>query len=118
MTVRIDRESKVPPYEQVRSQLAAQINAGTLVVGSRLPTVRQMAADLGIAANTIARAYRELEAAGLIETHGRGGCLVASTGDASKEQARQAAMTYATTVRNLGISTADALAIVSAALER
>lgn len=108
----------MPPYEQVRSQLAEQINAGTLVVGSKLPTVRRMATDLGIAANTIARAYRELEAAGLIETHGRGGCLVASTGDASREQARQAATTYATAVRSLGLHRDEALAIVTAALEQ
>ena len=57
-----------PPYEQVRRQLAGHIEAGRLVAGSRLPPVRQLAADLGLAAGTVARAYRELEEAGLITT--------------------------------------------------
>ncbi|MEK8108118.1 GntR family transcriptional regulator [Micromonospora sp. M12] len=56
------------PYEQVRGQLAELIGDGRLPVGSRLPTVRQLAADLRLAANTVARAYRELEVAGLLET--------------------------------------------------
>jgi DNA-binding transcriptional regulator YhcF (GntR family) len=57
-----------PPYEQVRRQLAAHIESGRLVAGSRLPAVRQLAADLGLASGTVARAYRELEEAGLITT--------------------------------------------------
>ncbi len=57
-----------PPYEQVRRQLAGHIQAGRLAEGSRLPSVRQLAADLGLAAGTVARAYRELEEAGLITT--------------------------------------------------
>jgi GntR family transcriptional regulator len=57
-----------PPYEQVRRQLAGHIESGRLLAGSRLPSVRQLAADLGLAAGTVARAYRELEEAGLITT--------------------------------------------------
>jgi DNA-binding transcriptional regulator YhcF (GntR family) len=57
-----------PPYEQVRRQLAGHIEAGRLLSGTRLPSVRQLAADLGLAAGTVARAYRELEEAGLITT--------------------------------------------------
>ena len=67
-----------PPFEQLRRQVAAAAAAGTLAPGHRLPTVRQLAADLGLAANTVARAYRELEADGVIETHGRRGTFVAS----------------------------------------
>ena len=69
--ISVDPDSAVPPYEQVRAQLAELIGDGRLPVGTRLPTVRQLAADLGLAANTVARAYRELEAAGLLETRGR-----------------------------------------------
>ena len=54
----IDAGSPVPPYEQLRSQLAKQIGDRTLAVGTRLPTVRRLAADLGLAVNTVARAYR------------------------------------------------------------
>jgi hypothetical protein len=64
----VDSACAAPPFEQVRSDLARRINDGTLPAGLRLPTVRQFAADLGLAANTVARAYRELEAGGLIET--------------------------------------------------
>ncbi len=66
--VRVDTSSPVPPYEQIRAQLASLITTGQLREGERLPTVRQLAADLGLAAGTVARAYRELEAASLIVT--------------------------------------------------
>ncbi|WP_157601873.1 GntR family transcriptional regulator, partial [Promicromonospora kroppenstedtii] len=68
--ISIDADSPVPPFEQVRTGLAQQMADRTLPVGARLPTVRALAADLGIAVNTVARAYRELEAAGLVETRG------------------------------------------------
>lgn len=67
----IDGASPVPPYEQLRAQLAGQIQDRTLAVGARLPTIRRLAADLGLAVNTVGRAYRELEEAGLIGTRGR-----------------------------------------------
>ena len=116
MTVEIDGDSAVPPFEQVRSSLARQINDGTLPVGTKLPTVRQLAADVGIAPNTIARAYRELEEVGLIETRGRAGSFVGSAGDETLRRARDAATGYAQTCRALGLSADDALGIVKAAL--
>lgn len=75
--ISVDLRSAVPPYEQIRSQISALIATGTLQTGSRLPTVRSLAADLGIAAGTVARAYKELEAAGLIESRRRNGTVVA-----------------------------------------
>ena len=80
MSIVIDTSSATPPYEQLRSQIAAQVADGRLPAGTKLATVRQMAADLGLAANTVAKAYRELEADGVIETHGRRGTFVRSTG--------------------------------------
>jgi DNA-binding transcriptional regulator YhcF (GntR family) len=115
--VEVDSGSSVPPFEQVRSAVAGQINDRTLPVGTKLPTVRKLAVDLGIAPNTIARAYRELEEAGLIETRGRAGSFVSAAGDRSRERARKAAATYASTTHKLGLSQAEALAIVTAALE-
>jgi DNA-binding transcriptional regulator YhcF (GntR family) len=114
--VRIDAGSPVPPYEQLRSQLAQQINDRTLAVGTRLPTVRRLAADLGLAVNTVARSYRELEEAGLVETRGRAGTFVSAAGVHSRERARRAAEQYAATVRGLGIDPDEAVRIVAAAL--
>lgn len=114
--VDLDPDAKVPPYEQVRAGLASKINDGVLAVGTKLPTVRALAAEVGIAANTIARAYRELEEAGLIETKGRSGTFVGSTGDRTRVRARDAAQRYAATVRGLGLSDDEAIAIVTAAV--
>ena len=66
--VRVSATDPTPPYEQLRLQLAGAIEAGTLRAGVRLPTVRQLAADLGLANGTVMRAYRELEASGLVST--------------------------------------------------
>jgi GntR family transcriptional regulator len=76
MILRVDTASAVPPYEQIRSQIATMISSGLLPVARRLPTIRQLAADLGLAGGTIARAYRELEQAGLIRSRGRHGTFV------------------------------------------
>lgn len=65
-----------PPYEQLRRQLVALIEAGALDPGQRLPPVRQLASDLGLAAGTVARTYRELEQAGLVTTRRGGGTRV------------------------------------------
>jgi DNA-binding transcriptional regulator YhcF (GntR family) len=77
MILRVDPSSTVPPYYQIRSQLATMIAAGQLATGERLPTIRQLSADLGLAAGTVARAFRELEQAGLITSRGRHGTFIA-----------------------------------------
>ncbi|WP_199286605.1 GntR family transcriptional regulator [Salinibacterium hongtaonis] len=112
----IDPRSAVPPFEQVRAQLLTQITSGKLAAGAKLPTVRRLAEDLGIAPNTVARSYRELEAAGLIETRGRAGSFVAARGDAAERQVQEAARHYADLVRRLGVSEDAALAWAEAAL--
>lgn len=114
--ITIDDDSGQPPFEQVRSQLARQISDRTLAVGTRLPTVRALATELGLAANTVARAYRELEEAGMVETRGRAGTFVSALGDRSRAALRQAAAEYAATIRGLGIDPAEALEAVRAAL--
>jgi DNA-binding transcriptional regulator YhcF (GntR family) len=77
MILRVDPSSPLPPYEQIRSQVATMITIGTLAKGRRLPTIRQLAADLGLAGGTVARAYRELEQGGFILSRGRHGTSVA-----------------------------------------
>ncbi|QFQ99648.1 GntR family transcriptional regulator [Streptomyces phaeolivaceus] len=76
--VRVDTTSQVPPYEQIRAQLAALIVTGRLGEGERLPTVRQLATDLGLSPGTVARAYRALEATALIRTRRGAGTRVAA----------------------------------------
>src|SRR5918992_1927187 len=112
----IDSTSPIPPFEQLRGQLARQIQDHTLVVGTRLPTIRRLAADLGLAVNTVARAYRELEEAGLIETRGRAGSFVSAAGEEGRERARRAAADYAAVIASVGIDAAEAIRIVEAGL--
>jgi DNA-binding transcriptional regulator YhcF (GntR family) len=115
-TVRLDPDSTVPPFEQVRSQVAEAAAAGTLAAGTRLPPVRALAAELDVAAGTVARAYRELEQAGVVQTRGRGGTVVTGGGDAARTEAARLAAEYARSVRALGIAPAEAIALVRAAL--
>lgn len=77
--ISVDLGSATPPYEQIRAQVSSLITFGALTPGTRLPTVRSLAADLGVAAGTVARAYRELEQAGLTEARRRNGTVVAGT---------------------------------------
>ena len=113
----VDSASPVPPFEQLRAQLARQIQDHTLAVGTRLPTIRRLAADLGLAVNTVGRAYRELEEAGLIETRGPAGSFVSTAGEKGRERARRAAADYAAVIASVGIETNEAIRIVRAALD-
>lgn len=112
----VDPRSAVPPFEQLRVQLLEQIQAGALVAGAKLPTVRRLAEDLGLAPNTVARTYRELESDGIIETRGRHGSFVAAQGDAGERGAQDAARVYADRIRQLGVDPDAALAYAAAAL--
>lgn len=113
--IRMDATSPVPPYEQVRAQIIAAIDDGSVVTGTRLAPVRTLAAELGLAANTVARAYKELEEAGYVETRGRAGTVVRGR-DSAAAQTADAARAYADTVRRLGVAPADAVELVRAAL--
>ncbi|MGW2534715.1 GntR family transcriptional regulator [Streptomyces sp. NPDC001499] len=109
LKIAVDPDSATAPYEQLRAQLSEQARSGDLPVGYRLPTVRGLAGELGLAANTVAKAYRALEADGVIETRGRNGTFVAAAGDAAARNAATAAQEYAEHARRLGLSEADAL---------
>lgn len=74
--ITVDDSNPTPPFEQIRSQLSAQIMIGVLADGDRLPSVRQLAGDLGLAPGTVARAYATLEADGLIESRRGAGTRV------------------------------------------
>ena len=81
--VTIDHRDATPIYAQLERGLRAAIAAGRLKAGDQLPTVRQLAVDLRINANTVARVYAELERSGVLETRrGVGSFVSASPGDA------------------------------------
>ena len=114
--ITIDPSSSVPPFEQLRLQLLDQVRAGLLAPGARLPTVRRLADDLGLAPGTVARAYRELEANGVIEGRGRHGTFVSSHGSPIEQSAQDAAAEYAAQIRELGLDASAGLALASRAL--
>jgi DNA-binding transcriptional regulator YhcF (GntR family) len=118
--ITVDPASAQPPYEQIRAQVTAQAASGALPPGTRLPPVRRLATDLGLAANTVARAYRELEREGIVATHGRNGTVIAapstSASTSADREAAQAAAAYVDHVRNLGLPPELALRLVREAL--
>lgn len=113
--LQLDPASSMPPYEQIRVQLAARTAAGELAAGTRLPTVRALAADLGLAVNTVARAYRELEADGVLVTEGRRGTFVSFSPASTSAEAETAAHGYAATARRLGLTVAEATRLLERA---
>lgn len=110
----IDASVSTPVYEQIVRQVIDGTAAGTIAAGEKLPTVRALATDLGLAVNTVAKAYRELEMRGAIETRGRSGSFV--TGDRRDRDAMAAAHAYVEKARALGLSESETLAQVSRAL--
>ena len=117
MILEIDPNAAVPPYEQLRQQVTALVLGGALAPGARLPAIRQLAKDLGLAGGTVARAYRELEADGVVSTHGRHGTVVAGPPrrPAPPPELLDAARTYADRASRAGATVEDALTAVRVA---
>jgi DNA-binding transcriptional regulator YhcF (GntR family) len=109
--VRVDPHDARPLFDQLRTQVIMGIRDGRLPPGTRLPTVRELAGQLNLAVNTVARAYRELESAGIVETRGRFGTFVARADPADTAMA-SAAHAYATAARSLGVGKDAALGYV------
>jgi GntR family transcriptional regulator len=119
--VTVDPRSPTPPFEQLRVGIRQLVATGALPLGSRLPTVRQLAADLALAPGTVARAIRELEAEGIVETKGRHGTHVkraprVSSAAKRDRRLREAAHSYAAIVAELGVDSDDAIEHVRNAL--
>ncbi len=89
LALSLDPADPTPPYEQLRRQLADLIAAGQLGPGDRLPPLRQLAGDLGVAVGTVARTYRELEQEGLLTSRRGGGTRVATAGRAPTKDRHQ-----------------------------
>ncbi len=86
--VSIDPRDPTPIYAQLERGLRAAIATGRLRIGDQLPTVRQLAVDLRINANTVARVYAELERGGVLETRRGVGSFV-SAGPADARSPRE-----------------------------
>ncbi|MFE9663624.1 GntR family transcriptional regulator [Streptomyces sp. NPDC005955] len=116
LTIVIDPAGGTAPFEQLRAQIADQTRSGRLPTGYKLPTVRGLAQELGLAVNTVAKAYRALESDGVIETRGRLGSFIAAAGDAATRETATAARTYADRALRLGVPESEALRAVREAL--
>lgn len=115
MMLVLDPSSHVTPYEQVQRQIEALVADGTLAPAHRLPTVRRLAGDLGLAVNTVARAYRELEHQGVVITRGRHGTFVATRGVDRDREGALAAQQYAKRLRELGFDVESAVRLAQEA---
>jgi DNA-binding transcriptional regulator YhcF (GntR family) len=109
--ISVDSRASRPLFDQLRNQMIDGVRSGRLTAGARLPTVRELARELGLAVNTVARAYREMEAAGIVETRGRFGTFVARVDPADAAMAA-AARSFAEAARALGVGKSDALGYV------
>jgi DNA-binding transcriptional regulator YhcF (GntR family) len=118
--VELDPHTSAPPFVQLYEQIATLAASGGLTPGSRLPAVRQLANDLGVASGTVARAYRELERDGIVETRGRHGTRIRADGVPQRldgdAELRAAARTFAVRATHLGFDSSSALAAAAEAL--
>jgi DNA-binding transcriptional regulator YhcF (GntR family) len=108
----LDPGASEPPYEQLRRQIATRAATDALPAGTRLPTVRALAAELDLAVNTVAKTYRALETDGVVVTEGRRGTFVAPGAVASGAAASEAAAAYVAVVRRLGLGLTEATLLV------
>lgn len=124
MQIHVDLRSKVPAYAQIVEQVGGLIASGSLASGDQLPTVRQLAADLRVNFNTVARAYRMLDEAGVISTQqGRGTYVVEAPPAARSRRLREAALEglardFVEAAARLGYGPKDVLAAVEHGLRR
>jgi len=114
--IHISPADGVPIYLQIVNQVKYLVACGRLSAGEELPPIRVLAERLVVNPNTVARAYRELEQAGAVETRGRHGTFVALSSDMTERAAQEAAAAYVARLRSLGIPDADVVSYVKAAV--
>jgi GntR family transcriptional regulator len=120
----VDPHTGVPIYLQVVEQVKRSVALGVLAPGERLPTVKQLATDLTINPNTVARAYRELERDGVIETSVGRGSFVSQNGAGNKAAAAlihvasSAVDTAVREAKSMGLGRSQVRELFNNALER
>ncbi len=111
-----NQTSTVALFEQLRLHVIELADSGALPPGTRLPAVRALAELLDVAPHTVARAYKELEAAGVVATRGRNGTVVCAR-DERWGALSVAAAAYAAAARAQGASFAEAVQLLAAAYD-
>ena len=120
----VDPRSGVPIYLQVIEQIKRSVALGVLATGEQLPTVKQLALDLTINPNTVAKAYRELERDGVIDTAPGRGSFVKSNGvaDSTKAAARDVARDVMDAAvreaKSIGLQADDVRTLVAESIDR
>ncbi|WP_235503688.1 MULTISPECIES: GntR family transcriptional regulator [Micrococcales] len=108
--------NRVPPYAQLRRRLVEARHTGELESGTRIPPVRKLAAALGLASNTVAKAYKELEASGVVETKGRAGSYIRPKSTV-ENKALRLTRKYLTSLAEIGIYGDEAEAFLRRVLD-
>lgn len=111
-----NQTSTVALFEQLRLQVIRLADSGDLPPGTRLPAVRTLAGLLDVAPHTVARAYKELEAAGVVATKGRNGTVVCAR-DERQDTLSLAATEYASAAKAQGATFAEAVRLLAAAYD-
>ena len=101
LRIALDPDSAEPVFAQICSAIRVDVTSGRLAAGVRLPTTRALAAELDVAVNTVAKAYRELELEGVVDVM-----------DLADTAAERETMRFVTTMRNLGVTREETLALV------
>jgi GntR family transcriptional regulator len=86
MRIHIDKRAPIPIHHQIKDQIMGLIHAGQLAAGEQLPTIRALSIELAVNFNTVAHAYHELDAEGIIQTRRGEGTFVAATPNAAEMQ--------------------------------
>ncbi|MFB9163534.1 GntR family transcriptional regulator [Arthrobacter psychrochitiniphilus] len=107
-------ESGAPLVKQIGDQIRGLITTGLLAADQRLPSVRQLAGDLGVAPGTVAKAYRSLEAEGFLLTRIGSGTRVSAQACATPRDVLKAAIELAQAGKHAGVSLDDAVRVLHA----
>ncbi|WP_231601789.1 GntR family transcriptional regulator [Salinibacterium sp. NG253] len=110
----ISLAGSAPAADQIRDQIRGLIAAGTLAAGERIPSVRQLAKDLGVAPGTVAKAYKALETEGHLRTHTGGGTRVSATASATPLAVVEAARILADTSGRAGVDLEETTRVLRA----
>jgi GntR family transcriptional regulator len=113
----LDVHSGVPMYRQIIQQIEYAILSGRMITGDRLPTIRQLAVDLKINPNTIAKAYNELEIRGIVETQVGSGTYISdkkpSEDDGKNKKIREVVGRFVQDMSDLGVGESEMAALIA-----
>ena len=118
LALTVDPTAELPVFEQVQTQVADRVASGALPTGARLPPVRVLADELGVAPGTVAKAYRALEQEGFVVTAGRHGTVVADQRVEESDRTRAELRAVLQPLLDAGRTPQDVLRLVRSVLEK